>query len=344
MPKDPVDVMESGVMSLLVRSLHTIASAGTGDRFDAVHVRVFYPAQTPGGANNERPAELSSGMIAADATLAPFPVVVICNPVNIGPEYYRWLALALAPRGYVFATFSWLSAGPGAMIVQAGGPLGAMGGHGDQAPAIQAIVASLHSLNVGTGLLSGVIDTSRVAVIGHSAGGTMALGAADHRHHPSVRAVISISAHTAIAVSPADGSGTTMRPTPTDCPVLLIGGTNDGVIDRSRFRYDTPAGVEWDPVDRTFREAFTSDRGDCVLAIVDGANHFSFTDPDDDPSAGRPFLDYPAATSGAIIRAHTAAMIGAFLDQHVRAEHPQESAEVFDALIADPLISLSQRR
>ena len=331
-------------MSSLVRSLHTVASAGTGGPFDAVHVRVFYPSQVPGGTNSERPGELSSGMIAADEALAPFPIVVICNPVNIGPEYYRWLALALAPRGYLVATFSWLSPGPGGIVVQAGGPLSAMGGEGDQAPAVKVVTKALHELNAGAGILGGLLNTSRVGVIGHSAGGTVALGAADHRYHPAVKAVVSLSAHTAVGVPPADGSGTTMRTTPTDCPVLLIGGTHDGVIDRSRFRYDTPPGADWDPVGRTFCEAFTSDRADCVLAVVDGANHFSFTDPDDDPSAGRPFLDHPAGTAGAIVRAHTASMIGAFFDQHVRAEHPQESAAVFEALLTGPLIAFSQRR
>lgn len=328
----------------LVRSLHTVASTGSGGLFDAAHIRVFYPAQIPGGANHERPGELSSGMIAADATLAPFPVIVICNPVNIGPEYYRWLALSLAPRGYVVATFSWLSPGPGAMVVQSGGPLSAMGSDGDQAPAVSVIVTALEALNTGSGLLAGLIDSSRVAVLGHSAGGTIALGAADHRFHPSVRAVVSLSAHTAIGVPPADGSGTSMRPTPTDCPVLLVGGTTDGVIDQSRFRYDTPVGVEWDPVGRTFREAFASERGDCVLAMINGANHFSFTDPDDDPSAGRPFLDYPATTPGPVIRAHTASLIGAFFDLHLRSDASAESATSLDALLADPLVASSAKR
>ncbi len=328
----------------LVRSLHTVASTGSGGLFDSAHIRVFYPAQIPGGPNGERPGELSSGMIAADATHAPFPVVVICNPVNIGPEYYRWLALSLASRGYVVATFSWLSPGPGAMVVQAGGPLSAMGSDGDQAPAVPVVVGALEALAANAGLLEGLIDSSRVGVIGHSAGGTIALGAADHRFHPSVRAVISLSAHTAIGVPPADGSGTSMRETPTDCPVLLVGGTNDGVIDQSRFRYDTPTGADWDPVRRTFREAFTSSRGDCVLAIVNGANHFSFTDPDDDPSAGRPFLDYPAGVPGSHIRAHTALLIGTFLDLHVRRDSPAVSAASLDALLADPLIASSETR
>jgi dienelactone hydrolase len=326
----------------LVRSLHTVASSGAGGLFDAVHVRVFYPAQIPGGPNGERPAELSSGVIAADTTEAPFPVVVICNPINIGPEYYRWLGLALAPLGYVVATVSWMSPGPGGMVVQAGGPLAAMGSENDQAPGIDVIVDAVAALHGGAGPLAGLIDRSRVGVIGHSAGGTMALGAADHRFHPNVAAVVAMGAHNAIGMPPGSGTGTTMRRTPTDCPVLLIRGTHDGVIDRSRFRYDTPEGAWWDPVSRTFHEAFTSGRGDCLLAVLAGATHFSFADPDDDPSAGRPFLDYEAETPGPIIRAHTASMIGAFLDTHLRSR--ADASDEFDALLASPLVATSARR
>lgn len=313
-----------------------------GGLYDAVHVRVFYPAQAPGGPNGERPGELSSGVIAADASRAPFPVIVICNPINIGPEYYRWLALALAPRGYVVATVSWLSPGPGGMVVQAGGPLAAMGSSGDQAPGVETMVGALQQLHDGTGPLSGLIDATRVAVIGHSAGGTMALGAADHSFHPQVCAVVSLSAHTAIGVPPADGSGTTFRTTNTDCPVLLIGGTNDGVIDQSRFRYDTPIGAEWRPVQRTFHEAFTANRGDCVLAMIRGANHFSFADPDDDPSAGRPFLDYEPATPGPVVRAFASELIGAFVDLNVRSVSSAHAR--LDELLTDPLVAEVARR
>jgi dienelactone hydrolase len=325
-----------------VRSLHTVASSGAGGLFDAVHVRVFYPAQTPGGSNGERPAELSSGVIAADAALAPFPLVVICNPINIGPEYYRWLGLALAPLGYVVATVSWMSPGPGGMVVQAGGPLAAMGSDNDQAPGIDILVEAVSALHDGTGPLAGLVDASRVGVIGHSAGGTMALGAADHRFHPNVAAVVAMAAHNAIGVPPGSGAGTTMRRTATDCPVLLIGGTRDGVIDRSRFRYDTPEGAPWDPVGRTFWEAFTSDRGDCVMAMLEGATHFSFADPDDDPSAGRPFLDYEPGTPGPLIRAHTASMIAAFFDTHLRRR--PDAAHEFDELLTSPLVAIWARR
>ena len=119
-------------------------------------------------------------------------------------------------------------------------------------------------------------------------------------------------------------------------------GTNDGVIDQSRFRYDTPVGAEWHPVQRTFHEAFTSNRGDCVLAMIDGATHFSFADPDDDPSAGRPFLDYEAQTPGPAVREFAAELIGAFLDLNVRSLAGAKAR--LDELLSHPLVAEVARR
>ncbi|MFD0475526.1 hypothetical protein ACFQ0B_50365 [Nonomuraea thailandensis] len=76
-----------------------------------------------------------------------------------------------------------------------------------------------------------------------------------------------------------------------DCPVLLATGTRDGVISGSADRYGQE-GHAHDPVTRTFEEALGGG-GEHLLAVLEGANHFTVADPVD-PTAARAFLDLPA--------------------------------------------------
>ncbi len=281
-------------------------------------------------------------MVAAAESDRPFPIAVFCNPVNIGPEFARWIATALARHGIVTATFSWMSSVQGFDVMVPGVQTGP--------GTVAAIVAGIERLNGQAGPLKGRLDTSTVVVGGHSAGGSIALMAADLTTHPQVRAVFSMAGHNArphgdtVKFEPLGNGG---------IPVFLIAGTNDGVIDRSRFRYGVAPGVEWDPMGRTFNESLTDLHRRHVFARLSGANHFSFADPDDDATVGRPFMDSPSSTPGPDVRRWCAAAIGAFC---VSAIAPVSSigaitpatvwgaAKSLDQLLSDPLVCESRHR
>jgi predicted dienelactone hydrolase len=306
-----------------VRAVHTAVAVPGEAPYDRAHLKVFYPSGVPGSTAAER----GSGMVAA-APGGPFPVAVLCNPVNIGSEFHRWIAVALARRGIVCATYSWVSSAGGFDVLIPGLP---------GADPLHSIVAGLTRLNDMNGPLEGQIDTSQVIVGGHSAGGSVALLAADHERHPSVCGVFALAAHQASLGT----NGPTFAPLGCGVPVFLAGGSRDGVIDRSRHRYNVADGGDWDPVRRTFEESLASLDGRHAYALVDGANHFSFTEPDDDPTVGRAFLDHPATTPGSTVRTWAAAAIGAFAacalgDEAARLE--------FEELLKHPLVTVAARR
>src|SRR5688500_5587550 len=91
-------------MTTTVRAVHTACTVlGHEPPFDTVHLKVFYPA-APTGDQTER----MTGVIPADASGAPYPVVILFNGINVSADSYRWLAVALAERGYVAATFTFV--------------------------------------------------------------------------------------------------------------------------------------------------------------------------------------------------------------------------------------------
>jgi predicted dienelactone hydrolase len=306
-----------------VRAVHTAIVVPGDAPYDRAHLKVFYPSGVPGSTAAER----GSGMVAA-APGGPFPVAVLCNPVNIGSEFHRWIAVALAQRGIVCATYSWVSSAGGFDVLIPGPP--------NTGP-LPALMAGLSRLNHLTGPLLGQLDTSRVIVGGHSAGGSVALSAADHEREPSVKGVFALAAHQA-AAGPDEP---VFAPIGSGVPVFLVGGSCDGVIDRSRYRYNVAEGADWNPVRRTFEESLTPLDNRHAYALVNGANHFSFTDPDDDPTVGRPFLDHPATSPGPVVRSWAAQAVGAFA---ASALGDKAAATEFAELLKDPLVTVASRR
>lgn len=114
-----------------------------------------------------------------------------------------------------------------------------------------------------------------------------------------------------------------------------MGGTQDGVIAKSSFRYGIEAGDAMAPVVRTFEEAVIGGRQDCYLVLVEGANHFAIADALDG-TTGRPFLDFDATQPSETLRTLIADTIGLFIDAQVR--HRSEAAEPLHQLSSNPLI------
>jgi hypothetical protein len=135
----------------------------------------------------------------------------------------------------------------------------------------------------------------------------------------------------------------TILPLPDALPMLIMGGTRDGVIANSSHRYGIAAGDATTSTVRTFQEALKGGRGDTYLVLLDGANHYAIAHPNDD-TTGTSFLDYPATQPDEEIRALIAQTIGLFIDAHVR--HQAEAFQALEQLLnpINPLIALFDRK
>jgi dienelactone hydrolase len=300
--------------------------------FDTAHLRVFYPAK-PTGSDAER----LSGVFPADPVGAPYPVVIIVSGVNVGQEAYRWLAVELASRGYVAVTYDWVGELFGGLKgITPGVELAAAkpDAYGTRAttPSVPAVVSALSDIS---GPVAGLLDLDNVGLIGHSAGGTVILQSS--RFFPAVKAVAAYGTHTMVATMLGWPAGTVL-PAQVDCPVLLMNGENDGVINGSADRYGSPP-ADRDPISRTFDEALPDAGGDNVQVTFAGANHFGIVHPVDD-TAARAFLDEVATTEPAATRAALADVTAAFLDIHLRGA----SRDALDKALQSPDIAGIRRR
>ncbi|MDA0638625.1 dienelactone hydrolase family protein [Nonomuraea sp. MCN248] len=282
----------------MIRSLWWAAETGGDPPFGTAHLKVHYPAAAQG--------DRLTGTFPPEG--GPYPVVLFLSGINVGQDAYRWLAIEIARAGFVCVTFDRVGELFGGQYgltpgvdLEAASP--AHYGTRPTCPAIGDVLASLARID----LLKGVLDLDRVAIGGHSAGGTVAMQSA--RFFPGVKAVFSYGAHTMVATMLGWPAGTVL-PAQADCPVLLSVGTRDGVIQGSADRYGQD-GRAPDPVTRTFEEALGD--GEHLLAVFEGANHFLIADPVD-PTAARAFLDLPATAEP---RPELAGMITAFLRTHL---------------------------
>ncbi len=291
-----------------------IAIPGAEPPYDRASLKVYYPA-VYGGTAEER----NSGVIPADSALAPFPVVILLPGINVGPECYGWLAKGLAERGAVTVTFTLVAEEmPGYISLTPGLAIPALlpenYGATPSATAIGPILDDLAAMNK-SGVLAGCLDLERIALGGHSAGGTAALLNARPDWFPGIRATFSYGAHTAAAAAlghPVDS----FFATPTELPTLLMGGTRDGCIAGSAGRYGDGESSPTERVERTFDEAMAGNRADCALVLIEGANHFSMAHPADD-STGRPFIDMETTQPDVAIRELLLRLVGDFTGGYV---------------------------
>ena len=325
-------------------SVRTIFRAAKVDSaqppYDTIHLRVLYPAGMPGSET-----ERDLGIVPADADQAPFPVVIFFSGVNCAPEMYQWLAIKLVERGLVVVTFAWVAENlPGIVGLTPGVDTAmwspATYGTGATASALPALLGELKHLQA-QGVLAGLLDLQKVVLGGHSAGGRVAIENADPRFFPQVVAAFAYGAHTAAPVM-LGFKPCKILPLPDSLPLLLMGGTCDGVIANSSDRYGITLGDATTSVMRTFKEAISGGRDDAYLVLLEGANHFSIADPKD-PTTGRPYLDFPATQPEEKIRSLMVETIGLFIDAHVR--HQPKASQSLNQLLnaTNPLIQFFER-
>ncbi|AOX03304.1 dienelactone hydrolase [Moorena producens PAL-8-15-08-1] len=309
--------------------------------YDTIHLKVFYPALMSGSDQ-----EQNMGIVPADPQQSPFKVVIFFNGINCSPEVYQWLAIKLAERGLVVVTFSWVAENlPGIVGLTPGVDIAMLNpntyGSAPTASALPSLLVALEELQLN-GVLAGLLDLKQIILGGHSAGGRVAIESANPRFFPQIVASFAYGAHTAGGKQLGYPSGTIL-PLPDALPLMLIGGTCDGVIANSSHRY----GVTWEqattPVLRTFREAISAGRDDSYLLLLEGANHFSIAYPSDS-TTGRPFLDYPASQPEDLLRNLLAETIGLFIDAHV-SHQPQALSAINKYLSSEnPLIASFERK
>ncbi|MBP5971902.1 dienelactone hydrolase [Brasilonema sp. CT11] len=309
--------------------------------YDTVHLKVFYPAKMSGND-----LEKDMGIVPVNPEQAPFPVVIFFNGVNCEAQKYQWLAVKLAERGLVVVLFNWIAESiPGIIGLTPGVDLAkwkrGVYGTAPTAAALPALLAKLEDLQA-KGILAGTLDLQRIILGGHSAGGRVAIENADRRFFSQVTAAFAYGAHSAGGVNLGYEAGTIL-PLPDSLPLLLIGGTCDGVIANSSYRYGINPGDATTSVIRTFKEAIAGGRNDSYLVLLEGANHFSMADTSDF-TTGRPFLDFPATQPQENFRLLIAEIIELFIDTHIRLQ-PEASQQLEQLLNAtNPLIKSFERK
>ncbi len=296
--------------SPMVRALFRAVPVTPADgRAQSLSAKVYYPAVYTGSD-----LENNTGSLPMAPVPGRCPLAILMPGINVSPEAYAWLAIELARAGIVCLTYGWvLEEMPGMMALSPGLDIEALKpsvyGQRPSATALAAVIDELARLNEA-GPLAGRLDLDRILLGGHSAGGSVALFNARPDWFPGLRAVFAYGAHSKASTMlgyPAD----TLLPLPDVLPTLIMGGSEDGVIAASVFRYGDDGQQQPDPVGplrRSFAEGLGGERGDCHLAILRGANHFSLCWPQDS-STGRPFLDWPETRENPVIRGDVAALV-----------------------------------
>ncbi len=308
--------------------------------YDTLHLKIFYPAEF-----KQSEAEQNFGIIPADMAQAPFPVVIFFNGVNCELNSYQWLMEKLALTGLVVIGFNWIAENlPGIISLSPGVDIEQWQpnryGTGVTASALPALLTLLERLQQ-QGILAGKLDLNKIIIGGHSAGGRVAIESANPNFYPQIIASFAYGAHTLGGIN-FGYEPKTVLPLPDSRPLLLMGGTCDGVIANSTQRYGM---TEKDPTYsllHTFSEGLTGGRKDSYLVLLEGANHFSITHPFD-PTTGRAFLDFPSSQPEAEIRSLITELLTLFINAHVRAK-PQALPKLQHLLTTNPLIHTHQQK
>lgn len=302
----------------MIRALfHATTLPNASAPYNVLHLKVYYPA-APTNSDVER----MSGLISADKTSAPMPVVIFFNGINVGIESYHWLAVKLAEANIVMVMYTHVAETlPGVIGLTPAIDLSKVKpdtyGSGATCPAIQPILDSLKQLNTDEkSSLCGAMDLNYIILGGHSAGGTVALQNA--QFFEQVKAVFSYAGHTMASTMLGFAPNTVLNVGSKS--VMLMRGDKDGVIAASRVRYGAD-GQSQDPVGKTFDEACQPSAGEeAIDALLLGANHFAIAHPLDE-TTGRFFLDMEMTRPAEEVREQIAGLVLAFIKKsELRAE------------------------
>lgn len=279
--------------------------------YNVLHLKIYYPA-----APTNSDAERMSGVIPADKTSAPMPVVIFFNGINVGIESYHWLAVKLAEANIVTVMYTHVAETlPGVIGLTPAIDLSKVKpdnyGSGATCPAVQPILDSLKQLNDDEkSALYQSMDLNNIILGGHSAGGTVALQNA--QFFAQVKAVFAYAGHTMASTMLGFAPNTILNVGSKS--VMLMRGDRDGVIAASRVRYGAE-GQSQDPVEKTFDEACQPSAGnEAYDVLLQGANHFALAYPLDE-TTGRFFLDMEMGRDGEEVRNQIAELIVAFIEK-----------------------------
>ncbi len=277
-------------MSDMIRAVYRTVCADVADaQHQAVIYRLIYPA-----SYSATDYENATGDLPIRPSDTPSPVFIMMGGINVNPDSYRELARQLADAGFVVMLYSYVGRLFGDAIgLSPGLDLGALTpdvvGTRPSATLLRTLIDELHREN-DSPMFAGMLDTSRVILGGHSAGGTVALLNANRDWFPEVCGVATYGSHTqpaqALGYSDHDilAVGSNPRAAST-VPVCLIGGTEDGVIASSAGRY---GNTEHHRIRATYEAVPGASSKSYVL--VNEANHLSMCQPLDEMSA-RGFLE-----------------------------------------------------
>ena len=310
--------------------------------YDTLTLKVYYPCQF-----SDSLEERKYGVIPADASRAPFPVVILLPDIDISHESYGWLAAELAQAGFAAVTYSWIAEDSVGIVRSTPGVhLKRLSkkrfGRKPSCPALPAVFSELKRMN-RAGPLEGFLNLSCVILGGHATGGRMALLNANTDWFPSVRGVFSYAGH-ALAEPGLGWDKRNVIPLPPDVPMLIMGGTEDGVIataERPRDNREVTGATE--KIERTFSQGVKGKRGDRYLVLVDGANHFTFVSPKDG-STGLTFLDSKPRNPGKSLRSYLSRVVVTFCDTACRGD-PMSAADLKALCDTDhPLVARAEHK
>jgi predicted dienelactone hydrolase len=200
----------NGPFAVGTTELSLVEAAPPGSRSRSIPAVVRYPSLgAPGGS--EHPGA------DPDRTNGPYPLLVFSSGFDIAPEAYAALLESWATAGYVVVDPTYPLTGPGS-------PEGV-----DEADIVNhpadlrfVITSLLQASTASGGPLSGLIDASKVAVVGHSDGGDVSLATATNSccRDPRVKVAIILS-----GAELTSFGGTYYQS--GSVPLFVVQGTND---------------------------------------------------------------------------------------------------------------------